>query len=112
MAVLTPQAVNSAGATPTYAAISSSDTVDVSTLNGLVWLQIKNTGGSNNTLTVVDAGVSPAGNSGVDPAYTIPLTTGDKVIRLRDSLSSAGIITLQNSNTTGGTIGIFYLALP
>ena len=99
-------------ATPSYAAISSSDTVDISTLNGLVWLQIKNTGGSNNTLTVVDAGNSPAGNSGVDPTYVIPLTSGDKVIRLRTELASAGIITLQNSNITGGTIGIFYLALP
>jgi len=112
MAALTPQAVNSAGATPTYAAISASDTVDISTLNGLVWLHIKNTGGSNNTCTVVDAGTSPAGNSGADTAYTIPLTTGDKVIRLRSELASAGVITITNSQTTGGTCGVFYLALP
>ena len=109
MAALTPQAVNSTGATPTYAAIAASDTVDVSALNGLVWLHIKNTG-TQNTCTVVDAGVSPAGYSGVDPTYTIPATTGDKVIRLSSALAASGVITIQNSQTSGGTCGVFYLA--
>jgi len=110
MAALTPQAVNDTGATPSYTAISASDTVTITGLGPAVWLHIKNTGGSPNTCTVVDAGVSPAGNSGVDDAYTIPATTGDKLIRLKDVLAADGVITITNSATTGGTCGVFYIA--
>ena len=112
MAVITPQAVNSAGATPTYAAASASDTVDVSALNDRVWLQVKNAGGTQDVVTIVDAGVSPAGNSGVDPTVTVPITTGDKVVRLRSDLAASGVITIQHSFTTSVTQAVFYVASP
>ena len=114
MATLTPQAINSAGATPTYVSVSASDTVNIGSLGGYVWLHMKNTHGSNDTTTIVDAGTSPAGNSGVDPTYTIPLTTGDKKIRLRSELADAsGNITITHSNTNALVVcGVFYLALP
>jgi hypothetical protein len=111
MGVLTPQAINVAGATPTYTSVSASDTVDISALNDRVWLHVKNTHSSSDTTTVVDAGVSPAGNSGVDPTYTVAATTGDREIRLRSAAASAGIITITHSNTNALVVqGVFYLA--
>lgn len=110
MAAITPQAVNSTGATPTYAAVSASDTIDISALNDRAWLQVKNAGGTQDVVTIVDAGVSPAGNSGVDPTITVPITTGDKVVRLLAASASAGVITIQHSFTTSVTQAVFYIA--
>jgi hypothetical protein len=111
MGVLTPQAVSATALTPQYSSVSASDTVDISALNDRAWLHVKNTHSSSETTTVVDAGLSPAGNSGVDPTYTVAATTGDRIIRLRSSAASAGVITITHSNTNALVVqGVFYLA--
>jgi hypothetical protein len=110
MAALTPQSISDTLRSVTYTAIAASDTVTISGLGNTAFLHIKNTNGSINTCTIVDAGLSPAGNSGVDDTYTIPATTGDVMIRLKEVLAADGVVTITNSNTTGGTCAVFYLA--
>ena len=108
MALLSPQTITKAGATPVYSTPSSSDTIAAA--NGVVqFLHVKNASGSSITVTLVDAGTTPAGSAATNPTVTVPATTGDKMIGpLPNSLasSSTGLITVNYSATTSVTAAL------
>lgn len=107
MALLTPQTVTKTGTTPAYAAANSSDTI--ATANGaLQFLHVKNANASALTVTLVDAGTTPAGSAASNPTVTVPANTGDKMIGpLPNSLAAAtGLITVQYSVTSSVTAAL------
>jgi hypothetical protein len=76
MPLLTPQAVNLTGLTPTYGAAVASTTV---ACDDRVFLHVKNTAGSPMTVTLTSTG-KVRGQAVPDLAVTVPATTGDKMI--------------------------------
>ena len=105
MALLTVQQIGSPS-TPTYTAVAASDTV-VADAAGLI-LHVKNAGGSIDTVTLTDPGLTPSGSAATNPTFTVPATTGDRMYRLPGSLqNSSGIITIGHSFTTSVTCAVF-----
>jgi len=105
MALLTVQQIGSPS-TPTYAAVSASDTVAADPA-GLI-LHVKNAGGTSDTVTLTDPGSTPAGSAATNPTFTVPITTGDRMYKLSPSLqNSSGIITISHSFTTSVTCAVF-----
>jgi hypothetical protein len=104
MALLTIQQIGSPS-TPTYTAVSASDTVTVDAA-GLI-LHVKGGSGSD-TVTITDPGLTPAGSAGTSPTFAVPATTGDRMYKLYPSLAnSSGIITIAHSAPTGVTCAVF-----
>lgn len=108
MALLSPQTVTKAGTTITYSTPASSDTI--ASASGVVqFLHVKNASGAPITVTLVDAGLTPAGSAATNPTVSVPATTGDKMIGpLPNSLasSSTGLITVTYSATTSVTAAL------
>lgn len=105
MALLSVQQIG-APSTPTYTAVAASDTV-VADPAGLI-LHIKNGGGSSDTVTLTDPGLTPSGSVATNPSFSVPATTGDRMYRLPSSLqNSSGIITISHSFTTSVTCAVF-----
>jgi len=107
MAALTVQQITLAGITPSFSAVAASDTAAVSP--GAVYFgEVKNAGGTQDVVTVTDAGITPGGSSASSPTVTVPITTGDKMFFIPVSFAnSSGNITLANSFTTSVTCGVF-----
>lgn len=105
MALLTTQQIVKAGTTPTYSAVSASDTITADTD---LFLHVKNAGGSPDTVTLVDAGTTPAGSAATSPTVSVPATTGDKMIAIPQALvaASTGLITITHSFTTSVTCAL------
>lgn len=105
MALLTVQQVGSPS-TPTYAAVAASDTVQADPA-GLI-LHVKNASGTIDTVTVTDASLTAAGSTSVNPSFTVPITTGDRMYKLSPLLAnSSGIITISHSQTASVTCAVF-----
>jgi hypothetical protein len=108
MALLSAQTVAKTGTTPTYTAVNSSDTIAAA--NGVLqFLHVKNANAGNCTVTIVDAGTTPAGSAASNPTVVVPLSVGDKMIGpLPNSLASAstGLITIQYSLTSSVTAAL------
>jgi hypothetical protein len=105
MALLSVQQVLLTGTTPSYGAVSASDTVVPD--NG-TFLIVKNAGGSPDTCTVVTPG-STFGQANPDVAVTVPATTGERWIgpmvpELADP--TTGFITITHSFTTSVTCAL------
>ena len=66
MALLTVQQIGSP-TTPTYGAVASSDTVAADPA-GLI-LHVKNVGGSSDTVTLTDPGLTPSGSAATNPTF-------------------------------------------
>ena len=109
MALLTAQTVTRAGITPTYAAVSASDTIQADA--GLA-LHVKNAGGSADTVTLTDAGVTPGGSAATNPTVSVPATTGDKMILIpaQFASTSTGLVTVTHSFTTSVTCALVRVA--
>lgn len=95
------------GTTPTPTALTAADTIPVST-TGLYIIVVRNTTASILTVTVDDpTSQAPEGSAGFNPdvAVTVPITTGEKLIRLRASRfrDASGNINLANTNPAAGT---------
>jgi hypothetical protein len=105
MALLTAQAIVTAGLAASYGAANASDTITPDT--GLV-LHVKNTGGSADTVTVVDAGTTPGGSTASSPTVSVPATTGDRFIPINPAFvnPATGLITVTHSSTTGVTCAL------
>ena len=88
-----------------YSAVSASDTVNPST--GL-FLHVKNAGGSADTVTIGDSGVTPGGSAATSPTVTVPATTGDRMIYIPPAFvnPSTGLITITHSFTTSVTCAL------
>jgi hypothetical protein len=105
VALLTVQQIGSP-TTPTYAAVTASDTVAADP-SGLI-LHVKNAGGSSDTVTLTDPGTTPSGSVATNPTFSVPATTGDRMYVLPSSLAnSSGIITIAHSFTTSVTCAVF-----
>lgn len=75
MALLTALRPASTGSTWTPAAVSASDTIAASDLGALgAYLVVINGGGSSDTVTISDAGATPAGNAAT--ATTVAVANG------------------------------------
>ena len=102
MALLATQTAVQAGLTPSYSAVSSSDTA---VPGDNVVLIVRNAGGSADTVTIV----TPSTFSGLaiaDQTVTVPATTGERIIPLPASLyadPTTGLATIQHSFTTSVT---------
>jgi hypothetical protein len=110
MAALTATQPTAAGVTYTPAAVSSSDTIASSFLGSLgAYLIVINGGGSSDTVTISDSGLTPAGNAAT--AGTVAVANGvTKVIYIspRAVNLSTGVVTIAHSFTTSVT----YVLLP
>lgn len=105
MALLTTQTLTKAGVVPSYGAVSSSDTITAD--SGLV-LHVKNGGGSTDTVTLTDSGVTPGGSAATNP--TVAVAAGaEKLIAIPASFqsSSTGLVTVAHSFTTSVTCAVF-----
>lgn len=111
--VLTVQNPGLAGATPTYSAVDSANG------NSFVWpgvaclIHTKNTDGSPHTMTLNGNGAILGGLAVANKTYTIPATTGDKMIIVSDPsavVQSDQSVYLDWSAATTHTVAIVRLA--
>lgn len=110
MALLATQQITPSGTTPTYGAVSASDTFRP---GPNVFLHVKNAGGSADTVVVDDKNsVGPPGALQFNPdlSVSVPATTGDKLIgpltadRYADATTGLGTVT--HSFTTSVTCAL------
>lgn len=102
MALLAAQSPTATGLTPTYTAVSASDTVRYA--NNRMFLIVKNTSASPNTTTVVVPG-DRYGQANPDIAVTVPATNGERWIGPLDKGmvdNATGLITVTNSAPGAG----------
>lgn len=106
MALLAAQQITKAGITPSYAAVSGSDTIAADSLG--LFLHVKNAGGSSDTVTLTDAGSTPGGSTATSPTVSVAATTGDRMIYIPPSFASAstGLVTVTHSFTTSVTCAL------
>jgi hypothetical protein len=109
VALLSAQTVTRAGITPTFSAVNSTDTINPSGGGSIFWLEVKNANAGVCTVTLTDAGATPAGSVATNPTISIPATTGDKVIYIDPDLvnTSTGLITVGYSVTASVTAALF-----
>ena len=112
MALLTVQNIARSAITPTYAAVSASDTF---TPGQYTFVHIKNAGGSPDTVTVIVAQGDPPGLTITD--VSISVTNGqERMIGPFPPFFFAdpvtGLATITNSFTTSVTIAVLNLTQP
>lgn len=107
MAALTTQLISDAGAAPTTANSSASDTAEIG--NGHdTFVVYKNTGGSPAVVTITAPGNTDYGQPWPDPQITVPATNGEKWIPMRkayDPGDGTGRATLSATNS-GATLQV------
>lgn len=84
MAALTTFDAVDAGTAGTSATPSASDTVDVGNGHNIVAIY-RNTGATPLVLTVIAPGNTVYGQANPDPVITVPITTGEKWIPIRQA---------------------------
>jgi hypothetical protein len=89
----------------TPAAVSASDTIAVADLGSLgAYLVVINGGGSSDTVTISDSGLTPAGNAATAGTNAIAnATTEVMYISPRAVNPSTGVVTVAHSFTTSVT---------
>lgn len=106
MALLTVQQVSAPSTTPTYGAVSASDTI----LNpdDRTFLIVKNASGTIDTCTIVIVGNDQFGSAIPDPAISVPITTGERWIPIRAAMAdpSTSLVTVTHSQTTSVTCAL------
>jgi hypothetical protein len=105
MALLTVQKMALTGTTPTFGAVASSDTFPN---DGKTYLEVKNTSGTQDTVTVAAQSTC---NQGVlhDSVTVVPITTGDKVIGPFEPTrfnNSSGQCTVTHTQTASVTCAV------
>ncbi|MBI4941857.1 MAG: hypothetical protein HY830_14025 [Actinobacteria bacterium] len=113
MALLNPQTMSRAGLAPAYGAVAASDTI-APVVGSLLFLQVKNGNAAADTVTLVDAGKTPAGSSATNPTVVVPATTGDRMIGpLLSTMADpvTGLITVQHSVTATVTCALVQVPL-
>lgn len=110
MAALSATTPTAAGVVYTGAAVAASDTIASSILGTLgAYLVVINGGGSSDTVTISDSGLTPAGNAAT--AGTVAVANGvTKAIYISPKAvnPSTGVVTIAHSFTTSVT----YVLLP
>jgi hypothetical protein len=110
MALLTVQVPTVAGITPTYAAVSASDTFAMASGHSYL-LFVKNAGGSPDSVAVDDPiSQDPGAAAAFNPDATISVTNGqERMIKLspaRFKNASTGLCTITHSFTTSVTCAV------
>jgi len=110
MALLTVQVPTVAGITPTYAAVSASDTFAMASGHSYL-LFVKNAGGSPDTCVVDDPNsVDPGAAAAWNPDASISVTNGqERMIKLnpaRFKNAATGLCTVTHSFTTSVTCAV------
>ncbi len=107
MALLTAQQISVTGTTPSYAAVSASDTIAPDAADNL-FLHVKNAGGSADVVTIVVPGTY-LGVAIADITVSVPATTGDRMIAVPAAAMdpATGLVTVNHSFTTSVTQGLF-----
>ena len=105
MALLSAQAITAPSLTPTYTAVNASDTI---TPDVNLFLHVKNANAAACTVTITDAGTTPAGSAATNPTVSVPATTGDRMIPIFPSYvnPSTGLITVTYSVTASVTAAL------
>lgn len=110
MGVYTPQAVDDDGAVESLTAVAASDTFTWPTGATHVWLSVNNADASPNTVTVVSQATASDGLAKANKSVVVAAGTRQN-IRISQAFRDAnGSVTVQHSNTTGNTAGVFHLA--
>lgn len=106
MALLTAQSIAGVSITPSYAAVSASDTI---VPDEDMFLHVKNAGGSPDTVTIVIPGNDRFGSPIPDPTVSVPATTGDRMIPISPAMvdPATGLVTVTHSFTTSVTCALF-----
>src|SRR3954463_13044861 len=106
MALLTVQQISAPSVIPTYSAVSASDTI--ANADDRTFLHVKNVSGTNDTVTIVIPGNDQFGSAIPDPAITVVLTTGDRMIPLTAAMAdpSTSLITVTHSQTASVTCAL------
>lgn len=109
-ALLTPQALTTAGLSPSLTAANSSDTVAISP-GQKAFLYVLNGGGSSINVTISDPGLTPAGNAGTPVVVAVPNGTTPKLIPLVAGAvaPSTGLVTITYSAVTSVTAAVVIL---
>ena len=110
MALLTATRPTAAGVAWSPAAVAASDTISSSDLGSLgAYLVVVNGGGSSDTVTISDSGLTPAGNAATAGTNAVAnATTEVMYISPRAVNASTGVVTVTHSFTTSVT----YVLLP
>jgi hypothetical protein len=108
VALLTTQTISAAGLAPTFTAVNASDTITADPGSKL-FLEVKNANAASCTVTITDAGSTPAGSAASNPTVTVPATTGDRMIALSSLMAApaTGLITVSYSVTASVTAAVF-----
>jgi hypothetical protein len=106
VALLTVQSIAGVSITPTYSAVSASDTVVP--LEDMFYV-VKNAGGSSDTVTIVIPGNDQFGSAIPDPSVSVPATTGERWLLITPQMAdpATGLVTITHSFTTSVTAGVF-----
>jgi hypothetical protein len=112
MAALTTTVPTSAGVATPGAAVSGSDTISQTQLgqNGC-WLEILNAGGSSDSMTISDAGLTPAGHALSPATYSASVANGtNKIFYISPKqVDSNGVVTVTHGFTTSVTYKLYPL---
>jgi hypothetical protein len=102
MAALTVTTVGS-GAAPTVNSASASDTVTIDSGALILWFI---GGAGSNNVTIDDSGLTPGGNSPVDPTFTLPSgSSAFRTVKIPSVFqNSSAVVTITNSAPTGVTV--------
>lgn len=105
MALLTAQSIAGVSLTPSYAAVSASDTIAPTED---MFLHVKNAGGSPDNVTIVIPGNDQFGSAIPDPVIAVPATTGDRMIVITPAMAdpATGLVTVTHSFTTSVTCAL------
>lgn len=105
MALAPVQRIVQAGLAPAYATPLASENI---TPARRLFLHVKNANAAPCVVTPDDTGRTAAGSAAVDPAVSVPATTGDRMIPLPLSLvnPSTGLIVVTFSVTTSVTAAL------
>lgn len=110
MATYTVQAPATTGTTPTFTAVSASDTFTPSN-GGVHFLYVKNAGGSSDTVVVDDPNSTLEGAASFNPDLSVSVPNAqERIIRIdpaRFKNASTGLITVTHSFTTSVTAAVF-----
>lgn len=109
MALLTPQTPTPQGSTPSYGAVSASDTIAF-TQGMHAMLIVKNAGGSSDTVALATPG-NVSGFAITDASVSVPATTGERWIMLDPVFvdPATGLITVTHTSTASVTCAVVSL---
>jgi hypothetical protein len=110
MALLTATRPTAAGVVWTTAAVSASDTIAAADLGQIgAWLFINNGGGSPDTVTVVDASLTPAGNAATNLTNSVTNGTAEIMFIPAKTVNPSTLVT---TITHSFTTTVTYVLLP